>query len=217
MRKLLVATHFLACAALLFGCSLLKKNAGADASAAADAAPDDAATAAAPDDAAAAAPTAVTAKNTADVARFPGETAATGADKLGVVTVVRTSPKGGAVVATLQAGADVTRVAEYQSSDLVTFADPKDASSTLLGWVGKEAFTAVVVKHLDGGVHVVDAGVIDPKKLTCPSGTIGVLIGSGAACKKRCTKDAECKGGKAGACAPASTVTNSVAKVCVND
>lgn len=221
MRKIIVATSLLACAALVLGCPL-KKNAGGDASA--DAADLAEASAAAPADDAAAAPTAVNAKNTADVARFPGETASSGAEKIEALSVARTSPRGGNVVATLPVGTDVTKVAEYQTNVLVTFADPKDASATLLGWVGKEAFTAVVVKHLDGGLHdgaapaPVDAGPpVDPKKLTCPANNVAVILAANPVCKKRCTKDSDCKGGKAGACGPASTVAGSVAKVCVND
>jgi hypothetical protein len=215
----------LACA-FVVGCQYLKKN-GADAGDAAvtDAAVTTVAEAEAPaavtDAAPASAPAAVTAKNVADVARFPAETAVTDDDlKLASVAYARTSPKTGTVVATLQPGADVMKIAEYQNSILVTFADPKAASSTLMGWIGKESFTATaIVKKLDGGVTdaaappaLVDAGA---KKLTCPANMVAVVLSKDPTCRKKCTKDSECKGGTAGGCATASTAAGGVAKVCV--
>lgn len=233
MRKLFVATGWLSCIALVFGCQFLKKkddgDAAADATAAAvveaEAGTGPTAEAAdaepAPAPAPAPAPTAVTAKNSADVARFPGETAIEDDDmKLASAGIARAAPKSGAIVATIQPGTDVTKVAEYQNSILVTFADPKDASSTLMGWIGKESFTVSAVKRLDAGVRdasaPVDAGgKVDPKKLTCPLGMVAVVLSKDPTCRKRCTKDSDCKGGAAGACGPASTVAGTVAKVCV--
>ncbi len=230
MRKLFVASALLA---LLAGCQLLKKKDDADAAADAAAAAvvdTDAASATAAADAAPAAPTPapVTAKNSADVARFPGESPVPDDDmKLASVGTARTSPKSGAIVATIKPGTDVTKVAEYQSSILVTFADPKDASSTLMGWIGTESFTAPVVKKVDGGV-VVDAGVRDAaappapvdagaakKELNCPANFVAVVLGDRTTCRKRCTKDTDCKDKKVGGCGPVATAAGSVAKVCV--
>jgi len=219
MRKLALAALV-----LLVGCDLIKKKGDADAAADAtveDAAPPPAPTAAAEDagSAAPAAPVAINAKNVADVARFPGETAVTDDDsKLAQLTPARTTPRGGAVVATIKPGADVTKVAEYQGSYLVTFADPKDASGTLIGWIGKEAFTVRAVTRTDAGVKA-DAGASPDAgaKLTCPAGFTAVVLSTTPVCKKRCAKDGDCKTAAPGSCANASSVSGSVARVCAND
>lgn len=219
MRKIIVTTSLLACAALLFGCP---KKAGDGGDAAADGASEAEAPAAVAD--AAAAPIVVNAKNSASVARFPGETALTDDDeKLASPGYPKTAPKSGALVATIPTGAGVTKIAEYQGSILVSFADPKDASSTLMGWIEKTAFTAIIVKKLDGGV--LEGGVKDAaapvvedagpaKKLTCPMGMVAVILTKDPTCRKKCTKDSDCKGGAAGGCANAQTAAGGVAKVC---
>jgi hypothetical protein len=234
MRKNHVSIGLLACV-LALGCQFLKKgdaDAGDDGSAAATDGATAVAEAEAPpppetDAAPAPAPVVVTAKNAADVARFPAEAAVADDDsKLAAVAYARSSPKSGTVVATLQPGADVAKIAEYQNSILVQFADPKDASTTLLGWIGKESFTAPAIKRVDGGVvdagapkdaggvAVVDAGA---KKLTCAANQVAVVLSKDPVCKKKCAKDADCKGGAAGSCAPASTATGGVAKVCTTE
>src|SRR4051794_17921161 len=113
MRNLFVLVGLVSCAALVLGCP---KKKGDEGDAAADV--DAAAAVAVPDvDAAgaAAAPVAITAKNTADVARFPGETPVADDDlKLAQPTLVRTSPKSGTVITTLKPGTDVTKIAEFQ-------------------------------------------------------------------------------------------------------
>jgi hypothetical protein len=221
MRKLVLAALV-----LLVGCDLIKKKGDADA--AADAAAEAAAPpAAAVEDAAPPAPAAVNAKNVNDVARFPGETAVTDDDsKLGQPAAARTSPKGGNVVATIKPGADVTKVAEYQGSFLVTFADPKDANTTLIGWIGKDAFTAKTVTTRDGGVDAgakadagthADAGPPSNVKITCPGGSVAVVLAGGPVCKKKCTKDGDCKTTSAGSCANASSPAGSVVRACVHD
>jgi hypothetical protein len=218
MRKLVLAALV-----VVVGCDLIKKKGDPDA--AADAAVEAAAPAAAVEDAAPPAPVAINAKNVADVARFPaGETAVTDDDsKLAQLTAARTTPKGGNVVAMIKPGADVTKVAEYQGSFLVTFADPKDANATLMGWISKDAFTARTVTTRDGGVKTdagtttADAGAVGPVKLTCPGGSAAVVLSTGPACKKKCTKDADCKTTGAGSCANGSSPSGSVVRVCIHD
>jgi len=210
MAKLFRIIGLTSCGLLLLGCP--KKN-GDGADAAADAPVEAEAPAAVVD----AGPAPITARNSADVARFPGETAVTDDEaKLAQVTPVRTAPRAGGVVATLKPGAEVVKVAEYNSAILVTFTDPKDASATLMGWIGKEAFTVYVVR--DAGAKdaapVVDAG---PPKLTCATGQVAVVLSTGAVCKKKCAKDADCKGGAAGACGNASSPAGGVVRACVAD
>lgn len=237
MRKLSATLVIASAMVCLFGCALLKKaDPGADA--AADAAPLDAEVAAVLD--AAPVTLVITAKNAADVARFPAESAVTDDDlKLASVGIARSAPKTGTVVATLKAGTDVVKLAEYQSAILVTFADPKDASSSLMGWIGSEAFAASVASKRDGGASdaaapVVDAGapkadagaakadasapVVDAgTKPACAAGSVSVMLGGAPVCRKRCASDAACKvGTAAGVCANATTTAGSVAKVCSN-
>ncbi|MBX3204765.1 MAG: hypothetical protein KF764_06835 [Labilithrix sp.] len=222
MRKLILAVALVSTAALVLGCPLMKKKDDAEADAAADAAGEQAEAPPVVEDAAPPPPV-VTAKNAADVARFAAETPVTDDDmKLASSGVARTAPKTGAVVATLKPGTDVGKIAEYQGSVLVTFADPKDASTSLMGWIVKESFTApAVVRRTDAGVSdagtapAVDAGHSAPKKLTCPMGMVAVVLSAEPLCRKKCAKDSDCKGGAAGACANASTAAGSVAKVCV--
>lgn len=210
MRKLLLA-GLVSCSVLVLGCPK-KKGDAADAAPEAEAAPIvDAATT----------PT-VTAKNSADVARFKAETSVTDdASKIQATSYARTTPKSGTVVATLKPGTDVTKVSEYHESILVTFADPKDASTTLMGWLEKEAFSApVYVAKPDAGAK--DAGTTSPdagggKTLTCPTGMVAVVLSKEPVCRKRCTKDSNCKGGAPGVCANATTAAGSVARICTVD
>lgn len=215
MRKLLV----LSCLLVLTGCPK-KKGETADAAAAADAESAEAGgTAAAATDADA---QVTTAKNAADVARFASETKIESeAAKVAVPTSPRTAPRSGSAVAMLRAGADVTKIAEHQDCVLVTFPDPKDAATTLMGWVGKDAF------HAPSDAGVSDAGPKDaggkdagkPGPLKCAAGQEAVSISAGEpVCKKKCAKDAECKGGKPGSCAVAATAVGGKAvRVCVSD
>jgi hypothetical protein len=215
MRKL-VLSGLLPCLLLLAGCP--KKGAG-DADAAAEAA--------APDEAGAAAtnaPPVPDAKNKADVARFQNETAISDDDtKPANFVSARTSPKGGAVVASLKPGTDVHKHAEYQDCFLVTFPDPKDANTTLMGWIEKSSFTYVAPRDagikdaatdgpvVDAGTAVVDAG---PPKCAATEALV-TLSATSTLCKKKCTKDADCKNGP---CSPATNATTkAVVKVCAAD
>lgn len=222
MRKLLLLSGLLPCLLLLAGCPK-KKEAEADAAVAEDA------TAAAepPATDAAAAPPAPAAKNAAEVARFAAETKVEddGA-KPAVFAPARTSPKGGSVVATLKPGTDVTKIAEYQECFLVTFADPKDANTTLMGWIEKGSFTYVAPKdagatdaaaadagRVDAGV--VDAGAVDAGPPKCAANEERVTLSATVtACKKKCKEDKECTKGP---CSVASSVTGKAVKVCAAD
>lgn len=237
MRKLFLSSLVLASVVVLFGCPKKKGAEGADAGEEAGA---EQPTAAGPDAAAAPPPpAAAAAKNTADVARFPGETKIENeAAEIASTTIVRTAPKGGSVVTTLKPGADVTKIASFQDSLLVSFADPKEASSTLMGWVSKDAFVAAVISDAgmkdsgvdggprDGGTDAgpKDAGAVDAAAvvdagkpaLKCPAGQVGVLTGAEPVCKKRCSTDADCGGAK-GACGPAAAEKGGRAvQVCVH-
>ena len=239
MRNATLAAAFISCAALVLGgCHLLKKDGDADAAADATTAPEAEAPAAVVDAEAPPSPVA-DAKNSADVARFPAETPVSDDDlKLASTGIARTSPKTGTVVATLKPGTDVLKIAEYQSSILVTLADPRDASSTLMGWIGKESFSAPPAsakrdagasdagageKVADAGAKVADAGAKvdagggDAKKPACAAGQVSVVLAKDPVCRKKCAKDADCKGGAAGTCANATTATGGIARVCANE
>ena len=45
-----------------------------------------------------------------------------------------------------QLATDVTTIAEYENAFLITFADPKTPSDTLMGWLDKGSFTYVAPK-----------------------------------------------------------------------
>ena len=105
------------------------------------------------------------AANAADVARFPDETdfanvdATTGHGG----TKVYKSPPNGEVIVTLSAGTAVSQVAGHESSVLIGFTDPKDATRKLLGWVAKASLSegspsAPPAPHGGGGTAAVDAG-----------------------------------------------------------
>src|SRR3954464_1665236 len=99
MRKILLLAAVFSCAIVVLGCPKKKKDDIVDA--AADGAVEPEVPAVVAD--AATPPAAVTAKNSADVARFAAETALAREDaKLGQPSQARTSPKTGTVIATLK-------------------------------------------------------------------------------------------------------------------
>lgn len=226
MRKLFLSGVVLASVVVLVGCPKKKKTdvvdgggggeAGAEQPAAADAAP------------AAAGPTA---KNSADVARFPGETTLDKeAAKTLSLAIARTAPKGGDAIATLKAGAEVTKLASFQDAFLVTFADPKDATSrALLGWIGKEAFVAPVIADAgardggdagprDGGVDAAVTADAGKAPLKCAANHVAVVIGAEPVCKKKCATDGACAGGAKGSCGVAAAEKSGKAvHVCLNE
>jgi hypothetical protein len=153
---------------------LLKKGEDAGAEASAEVASDAAAT-----------PTpapAALATNEGDVARFPDE--AKLADEAAVLQRtfnVREAPPNGTIVAGLVKGTAVTKIASRDRFFLITFADPKGSGSKLMGWVSRDAFSAVIP----------DAG-----PLVCGTGEIA-LFADTPFCGKVCSSDGDCPGGQA--------------------
>jgi hypothetical protein len=183
MRKLFLLAALVPCIALLFGCP--KKADPADAG-------DEAAVTAVVE----AGPVAPVAKNAADIARFGTDTpiANEQAKLLAAFTQVHTSPRGGAVITSLKPGTDVTKIASHSDTFLITFTDPKDATSVLMGWVGKEAFSPTIV--------LLDAGKVDAATpaLVCAPGTVAVFLGGANVCKKKCNADKDCTNAVVGSC-----------------
>jgi hypothetical protein len=217
MRKLFLACALVTCVASLLGCPKKSGDAtdGGDEAAVA--------VAVAVADAAPAAPVA---KNVNDVARFPAEKPVVDdAQKtVDLFASVKTGCKSGNQVALMRAGTDPFKIAEFQDCLLVTFPDPKDANTTLMGWVPKDAFTRVTVIG-DGGIKdastdaTVDAAVATTTTtLKCPAGQEAIVnIGRDPTCRKKCTADKDCKTPTANACANAGTVAGHIAKVCANE
>lgn len=117
------------------------------------------------------------AANAADVARYANEKPIADADdKIHHDMRVRTVPstKEGDVILALRAGTPVKKVAKRGQWFLITFADPKEKSRTLLGWTWDQAFAAQ-----DGASE--DACAADERLLT-PQGT----------CAKTCKTNANC-------------------------
>ncbi|MEA2753692.1 MAG: hypothetical protein QOI41_7835 [Myxococcales bacterium] len=213
MRKLFLVCALVPCVATLLGCP--KKTDATDGG-------DDAAPVVAVVDAAPAAPVA---KNVNDVARFPAEKPLTDdAQKtIDLFASAKTGCKSGNQVALVKAGTDPFKIAEFQDCILVTFADPKDANTTLMGWIPKDAFTRVSVV-LDAGIKdaATDATVVDAAVATttlkCAAGQEAIVnIGRDPTCRKKCTADKDCKTPTANACANASTTAGKITKVCANE
>jgi hypothetical protein len=120
--------------------------------------------------------------NATGVARFGDESKLDGSSvALSFATPVHAEPGTGAVVATLAKGTQVTLVAEHGTATpatLVTFPDPKNASSTLIGWVPSTA--------VGKNVAVAPAHTIN-----CPAGKVAVF---GNLCAQPCKTNADCPG-----------------------
>ncbi|MBX3206830.1 MAG: hypothetical protein KF764_17300 [Labilithrix sp.] len=122
------------------------------------------------------------AKNEGDVARFPDETKLDGvAATLQRAYNVREAPPAGVVIVGLPKGTAVTQIAQRDGSFLVIFDDPKGPGTKLMGWVHRNAFSAVIQ----------DAG-----PLVCPTGEIA-LFGDSPFCGKLCSEDKDCPAGQA--------------------
>lgn len=219
MRKLVLLSGLLPCLLLVAGCP--KKGGDADAAAEA-AAPDPDATAATPPPSA---PPVPEAKNKADVARFQNETAVADDEaKPANVVYAKTSPKSGSIVATLKPGTDIHKHAEYQDCFLVTFPDPKDPSTTLMGWIEKSSFTYIAPKAAPkdasaGDAAPADAGApapVDAGPPKCAANEALVALSpTNTVCKKKCKDDKECTKGP---CSTATAAANkAVVRVCAAD
>lgn len=182
--------------------------------------------AAAPVAVADAAPVAPVAKNVNEVARFPAEKPLVDDTQktIDLFANVRTGCKSGTPVALVKAGTDAFKIAEFQDCILVTFPDPKDATTNLMGWIPKDAYTRDTV--FDAGVKdaavavAVDAAVPVPVGgiLKCPAGqeaVVNITADPRGVCRKRCTADKDCKTPTAGACAVAQTNLQKGTRVCV--
>lgn len=122
------------------------------------------------------------ANNEGDVARFPDET------KLADVRAtllrpynVREAPPNGDLVISLGKGTSVTEIAQRDRYFLIVFDHPKAPGTKLMGWVHRDAFSAVIQ----------DAG-----PLVCPKGEIA-LSGDTPFCGKPCGGDPDCPAGQA--------------------
>lgn len=120
--------------------------------------------------------------NESDVARFPDEKKL---DERAVLqwssSKVRKKPQGDPVVS-LPKGTNVTKIAEHQGFFLITFADPKDSSKRLMGWVFKDAFTAEVP---------LESEPLPGNK--CPAGAVfREDAATGKHCSRACTTNAQC-------------------------
>lgn len=215
-RKLVLCVVVGSCVTLLLGCPKKKEDvpeAGAEEAGAVDAAPPPPAVPAAP-----------AAKNSAEVARFPAEKPLVDdAEKTAdLFTQAKTGCKSGNNVALIKSGTDPFKIAEFQDCILVTFPDPKDAATSLMGWIPKAAFTLAAPR--DAGVRdaaidaAIDAAVaLVPGK--CPAGQESVVNVAGGAgvCRKKCAADKDCRNPTLNACAAATTSAGKVTKVCANE
>jgi hypothetical protein len=133
-------------------------------------------------DAAPAPAPAALAMNEGDVARFPDETKlADVAATLQQTYNVREAPPAGTVIVGLSKGTTVTQIAQRGVSYLIVFDNPKAPGTKLMGWIHRDAFSAVVQ----------DAG-----PLVCPKGEIA-LFGDTPFCGKLCSDDKGCPSGQA--------------------
>ena len=127
------------------------------------------------------APSAALATNENDIARFPDEVKIDKAETLRRAYNVREAPPAGTVVAPLGKGAPVTQIASRGVYFLIVFDNPKAAGTKSMGWVHRDAFSAVLQ----------DAG-----PLVCPTGELA-LFGDTPFCGKLCSADKDCPTGQA--------------------
>ena len=177
MRILFRGTTALVLVMLVASCGRLFNkggdDAGAEAAATAEVAPDAEAPAPGP---------AAIASNEGDVARFPDETKlADVATKIVQAYNVREAPPAGTLVTNLARGTAVTQIASRGQYFLIVFDKPGEAGTKLMGWVHRNAFSAVVQ----------DAG-----PLVCATGEVA-LFGDTPFCGKLCSADRDCPGGQA--------------------
>jgi len=122
------------------------------------------------------------ATNEGDIARFPDETAIADEEAtLQRAYNVREAPPAGVVITGLAKGASVTKIASRDRFFLVLFDDVKAPGTKLMGWIHRDAFSAVTP----------DAG-----PLVCAKGEIA-LFGDSPICGKLCSEDKDCPKGQA--------------------
>jgi hypothetical protein len=180
----------------LSGCDQLKAKLGKGAGA--DAANADPSFVAATDAGAVATPAAAdpAPKNIASVATFGSENALANVEATVQRAGVRATAAipSGAEVAMIAQGTVVKQVAEKSGFYRVTFADPKDPASRLVGWVDKTAFIA---KNAVPPSAASAAAAKAKKPVTCAAGLL--LAGEGEEaqprCAKPCSDDEDCGGG----------------------
>jgi hypothetical protein len=108
----------------------------------------------------------------------------------------KSEPATGLPVAKLAKGTKVTFQARKGHTILATFADPKDASKTLLGWIPEDAFVPGTAPPPVAVKVSKDGGVSPGTKTTgvCPVG-LTLLFGDDAFCGKPCKVDKDCPAG----------------------
>ncbi len=122
------------------------------------------------------------ATNEGDIARFPDETKI--ADEEAMLQRaynVREAPPAGVVIVGLNKGTTVTKIASRERFFLILFDDAKAPGTKLMGWIHRDAFSAVIP----------DAG-----PLVCAKGEIA-LFGDSPICGKLCSEDKDCPTGQA--------------------
>lgn len=175
----------------VLGCGMFKKKTDAGVEASTVAGVEDSGTSSAPEDSGVAA----FAANEKDIKHFPDEEKVSG-DQYAVEwpsVVAHTEPGAGTVVATLTKGTKATLQARKGRTVLATFADPKDATRILLGWLAEDAFipgTAPppVIVRTDGGAPKAGATGV------CGAG-LTLLFDADAFCGKTCKVDKDCSAG----------------------
>ena len=207
-RKLVLCCVLGSCVTLLLGCPKKKEEApeaGVEEAGAVDAAPPP--------------PAAPVAKNSADVARFPAGEKPLADDTEKTVDLfaqAKTGCKSGNNVALVRAGTDPFKIAEFQDCILVTFADPKDANTQLMGWIPKAAFTLAAPRDAGAKDAAVDAAVALGKCIAGQESVVNVAGGAGV-CRKKCTADKDCRTPSLNACVAATTAAGKITKVCANE
>jgi hypothetical protein len=162
----------------LFGCSMLHHGATATDGGTTDGAP----AASLVVDAAAPAPP-PTPDNVNQVGRFPDETPVNDVEaKVADPSIVaRNAAPGGAAVATLRFGTPVVEIAKHETFLLCSFADPKNPTHTLEGWIAEQAFVA---------------GPTVPSKAGCSTGQTRLMFDEQDFCGRVCKNDSDCQAGQ---------------------
>ena len=172
------------------------------------------------------APAAPTAKNVNDVARFPAEKALTDDDqKTGRPFTSRDDRlQVGRDGRAVKAGTDPFKIADFQDCSLVTFPDPKDATSRSWARSRRTPFTRSRSRRghqgrgKDGASTPPSSWSSRRRAAEVRGGPGGVVnLGQAATCRKKCTADKDCKTPTTDACATSTTAAGKLTKVCANE